>query len=97
MVNLRPGHEHVQYFAASVVQFMNRDLCLLYKGIYSQGSNTDQLKTESIRKPNIFKFCIGIFGFQMVGSIDVYSYSYSYGTDHSKTEHLETYKMAALA
>ena len=63
--------------------------------LYSQGSNTDHSKTESIRKPNIFKFCIGMFGFRMVGSIDVYSYSY--GTDHLKTEHLETYKMAALA
>ena len=30
----------------------------------------------------------------MVGFLDVYSYSY--GTDHLKTEHSEPFKMAAL-
>ena len=55
---------------------------LFQYAVYSKGSNSEHSNTESIRKPNVFMFCIGMFGFRMVGSIDIYSY----GTDHSKTE-----------
>ena len=53
---------------------------------YSQGSNTERSKTESIQKPNVSKF-----GFRMVRFSNVWNHIHlwsihSYGTDHSKTE-----------
>ena len=58
-------------------------------GKYSGGSNSEHLNTEYIRNPNILMFWFGMVRFS-----NGRFFSYSYGTDHSKTE---LFKMAALA
>ena len=55
---------------------------------YSRGSNTDHLKTEH--------FHVLYWDVQFSNGW-LHSYSYCIGTDHSKIEHSEPFKMAALA